>query len=336
MSTPLPVRTGRSGWAFSFYTPPMPKISYSKSPLSYIEQIDQLKSRGLSIENEEKAIHILTQISYYRLSGYWYPMLEEPKSEHKFKEHSTFENGFMLYCFDRELRKLIQSELEKIEVAIRSKMIYILWHNHDAFWFNKKSFFKSEYAKDRILSKFEDEYKRADEDFISAFREKYEEELPPACMMLEITSFGSLSFIYKNLKSGSRDRKEIAKYFGLDDKTFASWLHSLSYIRNVCAHHSRIWNKLMGISPMIPYNPKNKFISNVSLPNPNEEEDDYINNNRVYFVLAMITYLLNVINPGHSLIEKFHSLLKKYPMIDIKSLGFPENWEKEPLWQKII
>jgi abortive infection bacteriophage resistance protein len=88
----------------------------------------------------------------------------------------------------------------------------------------------------------------------------------------------------------------------------------------------------MGISPMIPYNPKNKFISNVSLPNPNEE-DDYINNNRVYFVLAMITYLLNVINPGHTLIEKFHSLLKKYPMIDIKSLGFPENWEKEPLWK---
>jgi abortive infection bacteriophage resistance protein len=131
----------------------MPKISYSKSPLSYVEQIEQLKSRGLIIENEEKAIHILTQISYYRLSGYWYPLLEEPKSEHKFKEDSTFDNGFKLYCFDRELRKLIQSELEKIEVAVRSKMIYVLWHNHNAFWFNKTSFFKSEYAKNKILEK---------------------------------------------------------------------------------------------------------------------------------------------------------------------------------------
>lgn len=217
-------------------------------------------------------------------------------------------------------------------------MIYILWHNHDAFWFNKKSFFKSEYAKDRILSKFEDEYKRADEDFISAFREKYEEELPPACMMLEITSFGSLSFIYKNLKSGSRDRKEIANYFGLDDKTFASWLHSFTYIRNVCAHHSRMWNKLLGISPKIPTHPKNEFISNISLPNTIEGEDDYINNNRVYFILAMITYLLNVINPGHKLKNKLQSLLEKYPMIDIKSLGFPENWENENFWlsQKVL
>jgi abortive infection bacteriophage resistance protein len=94
-----------------------------------------------------------------------------------------------------------------------------------------------------------------------------------------------------------------------------------------------MWNKIMGISPMIPNNPKNKFISNVSLPNPNEEDDDYINNNRVYFVLAMITYLLNFIKQGHNLIEKFKSLLTKYPKIDIKSLGFPESWNEEVFWK---
>src|SRR5690554_5500486 len=103
----------------------MAKVPYTKPALDYTAQLRQLESRGLIISNHEKAIHILERISYYRLSGYWYPMLLEPKSNHTFKEGSTFENAFKLYCFDRELRKLISGELEKIEIAVKAKVIYI-------------------------------------------------------------------------------------------------------------------------------------------------------------------------------------------------------------------
>lgn len=95
----------------------MGKTLYTKPALTFEEQLIQLEGRGLTIQNREKALHILQNISYYRLSGYWYPFLEEPKSNHFFKKESFFEQGFKLYCFDRELRKLIMGELEKIEIV---------------------------------------------------------------------------------------------------------------------------------------------------------------------------------------------------------------------------
>lgn len=118
----------------------MGKHYYSKPALSYQNQLDQLKSRGLIVQNDTKALHLLEQVSYYRLSGYWYPLLED-KTSHHFKPGSTFETSFRLYCFDRELRKLVLAELEKIEVAIRARMIYTLSHKFGPFWFTDPSLF---------------------------------------------------------------------------------------------------------------------------------------------------------------------------------------------------
>jgi abortive infection bacteriophage resistance protein len=103
----------------------MAKVSYSKPFLSYADQIALLKSRGMKFSNENKALHLLKNISYYRFSGYWYPLLAD-KQNHVFKPDADFETAFSLYKFDRELRKLIIPELEKIEVAIRSKIAHVL------------------------------------------------------------------------------------------------------------------------------------------------------------------------------------------------------------------
>jgi abortive infection bacteriophage resistance protein len=101
----------------------MMKVLYTKPALTYAEQLKQLKDRGLQIEDESKALHLLQVINYYRLSGYWYPMVADPKKDHVFKPGSSFNTAFKLYCFDRDvLRQLILGELEKIEVAVRYRM----------------------------------------------------------------------------------------------------------------------------------------------------------------------------------------------------------------------
>jgi hypothetical protein len=311
----------------------MSKVPYTKPALSYSEQLSTLKKRGLIIENEGKALHLLEQISYYRLSAYWFPLLEEPKREHRFKPNTTFETGFRLYCFDRELRKLIQAELEKIEISLRAKMIYEFWHKHDAFWFLNKNHFKSEGKFNQLITKLNEAVNKSDEDFIRSFKEKYSDPLPPACMILEVSSFGNLSSLFGNLKNGSKEGRKIANYYGLDEGTFKSWLHSLTYVRNLCAHHSRLWNRIMDISPKIPTTPKKPFIKNIILPNHINPNVPFSNNNRVYFLLCMLVYLMNTINPKHKIKGKFSELLRKYPSVDIKSLGFPEDWEKEELWK---
>ena len=275
----------------------MAKVHYSKPALTYQQQLQQLKDRGLTINDDAKAVHLLEQISYYRLSGYWFPLLAD-KHNHTFKSNANFENAFKLYCFDRELRHLVISELEKIEVAFRAKMIYIMSHKFGSFWFSNPVHFKDPIRHANTIAKIGDEYKRSDEEFINAFRNNYSNPLPPSWMIMEITSFGTLSMLYKNLKPG-REKREIANHFGLSDSVMEAWLHSIVYLRNICAHHTRLWNRAMSIRPQMPLNPRKQWLSNVS-----------IRNNRTYFMLSMIRYLLQSVNPTSSFIEKFKELLK--------------------------
>ncbi len=298
----------------------MSKIPYSKPPLTYQDQLQQLKDRGLIIESDEKAIHLLEKINYYRLSGYWYPLLSD-KQTHQFKKNATFNTAFKLYCFDRKLRQFVLAELEKIEVAIRAKMTYILTQKHGAFWFQQQNLFSSPISHANALSKIGDEFNRSDEEFINAFKNKYSDPLPPSWMTLEITSFGALSMLFKNLKPG-KEKREIAHYFGLPDTVFETWFHSIVYLRNVCAHHTRLWNRAMSIRPQIPRKPHKQWLDNSN-----------ISNNRTYFILSMIAYLLQTVNPKNSYKERFKDLLSDYNNVDVRSLGFPSGWENEPLWK---
>jgi len=139
-------------------------------------------------------------------------------------------------------------------------------------------------------------------------------------MLLEITSFGTLSRLYGNLKSG-KAKRDIANAFGLPDRVFASWLHSLVYIRNVCAHHSRIWNRPMSIQPLILKTTSRPWLINRQ-----------VGINRIYYALSMIMYMLNVINPNHAFKQKLDNLFLKYPAVDRVAMGFPAGWQNEPLW----
>lgn len=298
----------------------MSKIPYPKSFISYEQQLLQLKNRGMLIENEEKAIHLLQHISYYRLSGYWFPLLKD-KTNHVFKESATFNTAFKLYCFDRELRQMVLSEIEKIEVAIRAKIVYVMAEKHGPFWFQDVNLFKNYVTHANSLSKIGEEFNRSDEEFIVAFKNKYNNPLPPSWITMEITSFGTLSVLYKNIVPG-KEKRAIAHHFGLSDSVFETWLHSLVYLRNVCAHHTRLWNRAMSIRPQVPRNPHKIWL-----------QDTKISNNRTYFILSMLLYFLQTINPKNSFSKRFQILLSEFQNVDSKALGFPENWKNEELWK---
>lgn len=295
------------------------KKPYSKPPLLYSDQLSQLKSRNLIIDDETKALHLLENIGYYRLSGYWYPLLND-KTNHIFKDNASFQTAFKIYCFDRELRQLIISELEKIEIAIRAKMIYVLSHKYGCFWFSNSQLFRNQQRYVDTLAKIETEYLRSDEDFIKSFRNNYSDNLPPSWMILEITSFGSLSLLFSNLNT-IKEKREIADYFGVSDSVFASWIHSIVYLRNLCAHHSRLWNRTLSIQPLLPRNPKKLWL-----------KDGEIANNKVFYMLTIIRFLLQTVNPQTGFTIKLKSLLEKYPNIDVNAMGFPKNWDGEALW----
>lgn len=302
----------------------MPKTSYKKPHLPYEEQIKLLKKRGLSIPDESRALHLLKYISYYRLSGYWYPMLKNPKSSHVFEDGSNFETAFKYYCFDSQLRKLVISELEKIEISFRAKMIYILSESYGPFWYMDSTIFKSEEKLNVYLDKLRDEYSRSDEEFLRHFSTNYSDTLPPSWMIFEITSFGLLSNFYKNLK-GIPEKRSLAEHFGIKTRVLESWLHHIVYVRNLCAHHSRFWNRYFRIIPKLPKNVDNLWLEKF------ESKSTKINK-KVYFTLSMIIYFLNIINPEHTFVKKLRNLFNKYPMVNLKNMGFHDKWQSEILW----
>jgi abortive infection bacteriophage resistance protein len=226
---------------------------------------------------------------------------------------------------------MLYGELEKIEVAIRAKMIYTLSHLYGAFWYTNVNLFSNNNKHANTLASLNKEYTRSNEDFLLAFRANYTDPMPPSWMMLEASSFGNLSNLYSNLRPG-KAKRSIANHFGLDETTFASWIHSIGYIRNMCAHHSRLWNKKLSIPAAIPTTPANDFLIVTQNINSITNAIELVNN-KTYYILSMMIYLLNIINPKNKFKKNFFLLLKKYPHADIGAMGFTSSWKDELIWK---
>ncbi|WP_104385643.1 Abi family protein [Sphingobacterium sp. HMA12] len=299
---------------------------YEKKAFTIDDQIQQLKDRGLFISEFDNIQHYLSHISYYRPAGYWWPM-QEDKTAHKFKPNAKFSDVLALYNFDRELRILLFDVIEKLEISLRTKLIYHLSHEFDPWWFQNFNIFQNASDLVKTLAALEEEIDRSKDIFIKEHKKKHKDDgrFPPAWKSLEQTSFGALSKLYGNLKNDVVSKDIIAKEFGTVNHTYLpSWLQSIAQIRNYCAHHSRLWNRNLPGSPKLLSNPPHSWIQNV--PKPHEFQFLYIH-------LCCMKYLLNIVQPENSFTIQLIGLLKKYPNVDPNALGLKENWESEALWK---
>lgn len=127
--------------------------------------------------------------------------------------------------------------------------------------------------------------------------------------------------LYTNLLPGT-EKRAIAHHFGVSDSVFQTWLHSIVYLRNICAHHSRLWNRSMSIRPQVPRKTTKQWI-----------DTSNVQNNKTYFVLSMMRYLLQTVNPKTTLSSRLKTLLSKYGNVDVRAMNFPVDWENELLWK---
>jgi len=298
------------------------KISYSKTCTLPQDLIPLLSQRGLAISDEQRAVGYLTNIGYFRLSSYFYPLLKEPKSGHIYKEGATFDMALNMYRFDRKLRILLFNEIEKIEVAIRSAMTNrISSELNDVFWMTDPRYFRNQTIFAKTLTLIQLEIEKTKEDFIVHFETKYSNPYPPAWMIAEIIPLGVLCNLFNNL-TNKTILKKIAHQFGLPLPVFSSWLLLLVNLRNLCGHHARLWNRQIPIISHMLHNPIFPWITPA-----------IADMKRVYFRICIIKYLLFAVSPKNKFTQKLNSLLAEFPTIDVRAMGFPANWQAEPLWQ---
>lgn len=299
----------------------MAKIPYQKPALSYSQQINLLKSRGLIIKNTQKAKHYLENIGYYRLSGYMYPFLDNIPN-HIFKKGTSFDDIINLYKFDRELRLLVFSTIEKIEVSVRAHIVQQYSEDlNNPFWLNDSTLFSNSKKYTEILKSIKLLLTKSKDVFITHFYNTYTQTIPPAWMTFEIIQMGQLSMIYEYLKK-SPSHKDIADYFGIKEPVLISWLHTLVYVRNISAHHARLWNKKLRIAAKLPINPKYTWFNSSPI-----QPDSF------FAIFCIITYLLRIISPRNNFVKKFSRLIQKYKISNLDAMGFPNNWKKDSFFK---
>lgn len=307
-------------------------MTTKKPAYSILEQIDLLKSRGMLFKDESQAHHFLRNISYYRLKGYWWDM-QENLATHAFKPQTYFEEVVERYNFDRHLRIILFDAIERIEIALRTKMIHYFALSYGGLWYLDDSLFSQKQINNstktihlKTVEDLKKEFLRSKEIFVLDHITRFPDLEPDAWKILEIASLGTLSKLFKTITPQLPEKSIIAKEMGLNlHNELSSWLESITYVRNMVAHHSRMWSRNMVKKPIDQLNnPKHPWITNPLLEAQTKKP---------YLIISTMVYLCNQITPHHQIKTKLLSLFDSNPSIPIYKLGFLNNWDKEPLWQ---
>lgn len=300
-------------------------MKFDKPALPPEQLVKQWQDRGLVVPDVAEAVHYVRFIGYYRLSGYALPLtLYHHNGTHQFKPGTTFNAILDLYRFDRELRLLVMDAIERVEVAFRACVSDTMSLKPGAgpHWYLDKRLFAREDACKEFATKvaqetgFDPDGKNhkthGKEVFIHHYFQKYSDpKLPPSWMVAEILTITSWSKTFGFIKERA-DRKRISEHFGLNPEVLESWMHAICYVRNLCAHHSRLWNRVFTITPMVAKG----------------HEAHLQVNNRFYAQAYVINTLLAKVAPQTSWWTRLHDLLAAHPCIEPTAMGFPTQPKK--------
>jgi abortive infection bacteriophage resistance protein len=296
----------------------------AKPSKSIQEQIALLQSRNMQFRNINNAPHFLNNISYYRLKGYWWE-LQDDKINHHFAPNSYFEDVIDLYNFDRHFRLIVFNAIERIEIALRTKLIYHLSQSYGPHWYCLPSIFEDPKRFTSFLGKINMDMSSSSEEFIVKHFDNHADEMPESWKALEVLTLGTLSKLYSNLKHQLPEKNKIAEEFGLNNQKYlVSWLLTITVIRNIIAHHGRLWNRvIINKYDWPPTSPK-PILS--FIPNNFERR-------KIFPILSGIIYMNNEISPGHHIKHELLNLIAQFPNTQLVKMGFPANWEDESIWK---
>ena len=299
--------------------------NYPKNILTIEQQIKAYKDAGMIISSESDVASALRNIGYYRLRGYCYHLYDN--SIKKYVGGTRFSDIISLYTFDRKLSNLLFDMLCRIEVSLRAKIVDSLIIHNDALILNDPKVFsdKKNYWQNNI--KVSSEISRSDDVFIKHNLDNHDGAIP-LWATVEILSYGTLSKIIKNLKTGAGTAfdsfADKFKYKTLDGRDIkpshnmlTSWIHSTTILRNICAHNSRIYNRTISTTPQL-------IRQDTISPMPRH--------NGLYQIILAMKYLRPTDNDWNEFNSKLQQLINEYnASIDLSRLNFPSDWRNHLL-----
>ena len=318
-------------------------MPYPKPYLRIDQQLELLRSRGLKIDDDGKAKEYLQRIGYYRLSAYGFPFRQSQADVYgkvqtldEFKPDTSFKNITDLYAFDKSLRLVVLDALERIEISLRTEIALILGAygaeaHRDRQFLDRDFLFvpphRTNSPYDEWLDKLDDKARTSKEEFAVHFRTKYNQSYMPIWIAVELLDFGPLSHLLSGMKN--QDLIKICQSYDVPNPTvLKGWIKTLSFVRNVCAHHSRLWNKPLVNQPPMPKRGSILDFDHVAT-SPYQSK-------RIYAALCIMRLLLRTVNPRTKWDERLKQVIDMFPdsqYVSLITAGFPDDWKEQNLWQ---
>jgi abortive infection bacteriophage resistance protein len=304
-------------------------MKFDKPARTPSEHVAIWKSRGLSVDDAE-AEHYLRFIGYYRLGGYCIPFQIPNDPEHTFRTGTTFKQVLRLYTFDRELRLLAMDAIERVEVAFRTTVSNHMSVKYGPHWYMNQRLFRSSdkgtFFKNLITIVAANtgasldgitRARREPEPFLVSYFAKYcEPKLPPSWMTAEVLSLSDWSLIFEEIEK-REDRRVIAASFEVAPEVLQSWIHAVAYVRNICAHHGRLWNREFTIKPMIA----------------EKYRQELTPNNRFRAQAFVLNQFMQLISPHTTWAQRLSDHFNMFAEVPKHEMGFSEGWEKSAAWR---
>lgn len=281
------------------------------------EQLTLLKTRGLKVEDDDKAIKFLKYNNYYRISGYSLTL----RNHDIFNKTASMQAIIDIYEFDHDFRIQLLSILEKIEVNVKSVYAYRFAEKYGSLGYKDKSLFSNEEQYERIKAKLESQKdsRLNDEAYLQHFIIDLKEEIP-IWAYVDLFTFSDISLVYQ--MSPEETKEVVANDFGIKGKKapflMGRFLHGLTIVRNLCAHESRIYNRLF------------RFKANLNqkdLKLLRKDSEGKPDNEKVFGYLLVIRRLAND-RDWNTFKNNLFNLADRYPSVRLKNYGFSDNWRE--------
>lgn len=309
---------------------------YTKPYLSLLDQLALIKSRGLKVADASDALECLHRNGYYRLSAYWFPFREivAGKRTDAFLSGSRFEDAVALYQFDKKFKLVLLDAIERVEIAVRVEIARVLGQR-DPFAHTNASLFRPNFSSNgshnneylKWIAKFNNLCDQSSAEFIVHHKQQYGPYSPlPIWIAIELWDFGMLSYAFSGMQY--RDQVAVATRFNLLDwRLMASWLQRLNYVRNVIAHHGRLWNLNLSAPRLPALGTIQDLDSLLALPNAHT---------RIYSICCILCFLSRIINPKSVWIDEMKTFVAAFPVMphaSIQAMGFPAHWRSDSVWR---
>lgn len=310
-------------------------IAYEKPYLTGEQLCDKLISQGLVVPDKTTAAKIIERLSYYRFKAYLFPFQNTDK---RFEQGTTFDDCYQLYNFDCELRNYLFNIIQHVEIGLRSSLDHWMVAKTDnRFWYLDSSLFVDSGQQIKTVSRIRDTFVDSKEPFALHFRTKYfneycpfYRELPPSWVAIELMTFGNLlklieSFTQETVSAFELDKYAKKKCDTSNFQALRSWVGSVHELRNLCGHHSRLFNRNL----RSPSGIRRRLKNDIELIRAEASHEPQLN--RLYTAIAALQIIYLKLGYTERIGPNVKNMFARYPVSSRfrVSMGFPERWEDE-------